>query len=208
VHAAAAFCVVAFDFGDHLLLLTTNQAVGAISKELRELSHLSPWRFVLTIWLIDLVAVGPTYLIVWLLDTHYHFFGPDVPGASLLEKFGALKLFLLVVAVAPWIETFIGQGLPSLLTRLLRLPSVVFLALSTAWFAWLHGVGFHGADFLVMVLGHLIAAFLLAFTWLQGRKHSRWRAVWMTASVHMLVNLAVSGAYALGELGTKWGKIG
>jgi hypothetical protein len=52
-----------------------------------------------------------------------------------------------------------------------------------------------------MVLGHLIAAFLLAFTYLHGRKHSRWRAIWMTASVHMLVNLSVTVAYALGKLG-------
>lgn len=180
--------------------MATNQTVGAINKEWRRLTDLSPWRFVRAIWIIDLVSIVPIYAILWLLDTHYHFFGPDAPGASLLEKWGALKLALMVVVVAPWIETLIGQGLPWLLTRLVRLPPAVFLVFSTAWFAWLHGLGFHGADFWAMVFGHAIAAFLLAFTYLHGRKHSRWRAVWMTASVHMLVNLSVSVAYTFSRL--------
>jgi hypothetical protein len=106
----------------------------------------------------------------------------------------------MVVVVAPWLETFIGQGLPSLLTWLLRLPSPVFLVFSTLWFASLHGLGFHGADFWAMVLAHVIAAFLLAFTYLHGRKHSSRRAIWMTASVHMLVNLSVTVAYAFSQL--------
>jgi len=181
--------------------LATYLTVGAINKEWRRLTDLSPWRFVRAIWVIDLFAIVPIFAIVWLLDKHYHFFGPDVPGASLLEKWGAVRLALMVVVVAPWIETFIGQGLPSLLTRLVRLPPAVFLVFSTIWFAWLHGLGFHGADFWAMVLGHLIAAFLLAFTYLHGRKHSRWRAIWMTASVHMLVNLSVTVAYTLSRLG-------
>lgn len=181
--------------------MATYQTVGAISKEWRRLTDLSPWRFVRVIWIIDLFSIVPIFAITWVLDKHYHFFGPDVPGASLLEKWGALRLALLVVVVAPWIETFIGQGLPSLLTRLLRLPPAVFLAFATVWFAWLHGIGFHGADFWAMVLGHGIAAFLLAFTYLHGRKHSRWRAIWMTASVHMLANLSVTVAYALSQLG-------
>jgi hypothetical protein len=180
--------------------LTTQQTFGAIRREWRRLPEVSPWRFVGTIWIIDLLSIVPIYAIVALLDTHYHFFGPDVPGASLLEKWGVLPLFLLVVVVAPMVETFIGQGLPWLVTRLLRLPHRIFLGFSTVWFAWLHGVGFHGADFWVMVVGHVIAAYLLAFTYLQGRKHSRWRAFWMTASVHMLANLSVSVAYALGRL--------
>jgi hypothetical protein len=175
--------------------LATYQTVGAISTQWRRLPELSPWRFVRAIWIIDLFSIIPIYAIVSLLDRHYHFFGPDVPGASLLEKWGALPLFLVAVVIAPLVETFIGQGLPWLVTRLLRLPHAVFLLFSTVWFAWLHGVGFHGADFWVMVVAHLIAAFLLAFTYLQGRKHSRWRAIWMTASVHMLANLTVAVAY-------------
>jgi hypothetical protein len=180
--------------------LATYQTAGAIKIEWERLTDLSPWRFVRAIWIIDLVSIVPTLAIVSLLDTHYHFFGPDVPGESLLEKWGAIRLALMVVVVAPWIETFIGQGLPSLLTRLFRLPPAVFLVFSTVWFAGLHGLGFPRPDFWAMVLGHLIPAFLLAFTYLHGRKHSRWRAIWMTASVHMLVNLSVSVAYALSRL--------
>lgn len=181
--------------------MATYQTVGAIKIEWRRLTDLSPWRFVRAIWIIDLFSTVPIFAIVWLLDRHYHFFGPDVPGGSLLEKWGPLKLALMVVVVAPWIETFIGQGLPSLLTRLVRLPPKFFLVFSTVWFASLHGLGFHGADFWAMAFGHAVAAFLLAFTYLHGRKHSRWRAIWMTASVHMLVNLSVTVAYAISQLG-------
>lgn len=181
--------------------MATYQTVGAISREWRRLPGLSPWRFVRAIWIIDLFSIIPIYAIVSLLDLHYHFFGPDVPGASLLEEWGALQILLFVVVVAPLIETLIGQGLPWLLTRLFRLPPAIFLVFSTVWFASLHGLGFHGADFWVMVAGHTIVAFLLAFTYLQGRKHSRWRAFWMTASVHMLANLTVSLAYAISRLG-------
>jgi hypothetical protein len=181
--------------------LATYLTVGTINKEWRRLSDLSAWRFVRAIWIIDLISIVPILAIVWLFDRHYHFFGPDVPGESLMEKWGPLRLALIVVVIAPWIETFIGQGLPSLLTRLVRLPPAVFLVFSTVWFASLHGLGFARPDFWAMVLGHLIPAFLLAFTYLHGRKHSRWRAIWMTASVHMLVNLSVTVAYALGQLG-------
>ena len=180
--------------------MATYQTVGAIKLEWRRLTELSPWRFVRAIWIIDLLSTIPILAIVWAFDAHYHSFGPDVPGESLLEKWGAVRLALMVVVVAPWIETFIGQGLPSLLTRLLRLPPAVFLVFSTVWFAGLHGLGFPRPDFWAMVFGHLIAAFLLAFTYLHGRKHSRWRAIWMTASVHMLVNLSVTVAYALSRL--------
>ena len=180
--------------------MAATQTIGAISRRWGRLSELSPWRFVRTIWIIDLLSIVPIYAIVALLDRHYHFFGPDVPGASLLEQWGPVRIFVIVVVAAPLLETFIGQGLPWVLTRLLRLPPAFFLVLSTIWFAWLHGVGFHGPDFWVMVVGHLIAAYLLAFTYLQGRKHSRWRAIWMTASVHMLANLTVMVAYFLGQL--------
>jgi hypothetical protein len=180
--------------------MATCQTAGAIKTEWRRLTELSPWQFVRAIWIIDLVSIVPILAIVGLLDQHYHFFGPDVPGESLLEKWGALRLALMVVVVAPWIETFIGQGLPSLLTRLVRLPPGFFLVFSSVWFAGLHGIGFARPDFWVMVLGHAVAAFLLAFTYLHGRKHSRWRAVWMTACVHMLVNLSVTVAYALSRL--------
>jgi hypothetical protein len=180
--------------------LATYQTAGAIKTEWRRLTELPPWRFVRAIWITDLVSIVPMFAILWLFDKHYHFFGPDVPGESLLETWGAVRLALIVIVAAPWIETFIGQGFPSLLTRLVRLPPVVFLVFATAWFASLHGLGFHGADFWAMALGHLIPAFLLAFTYLHGRKHSRWRAIWMTASVHMLVNLSVSIAYALSRL--------
>lgn len=176
------------------------QALGAINREWRRLHNLSPCRFVLTILIIDLFLTVPMYAILRVLDHRYHFFGPDVPGASLLEKWGPWKLAIVIVVIAPWLETFIGQGLPSLLTRLVRLPAAFFLVFSTAWFAWLHGVGFHGADFWAMVLGHAVAAFLLAVTYLHGRKHSRWRAIWMTASVHMLVNFTVTVTYALGQI--------
>ena len=182
--------------------MATFQTAGTIKIEWRRLTDLPPWRFVRAIWIIDLVSTIPILAIVWVFDKQYHFFGPDVPGESLLEKWGAIRLALMVIVVAPWIETFIGQGLPSLLTRLVRLPPAVFLVFSTVWFAGLHGLGFGGADFWAMVLGHAIAAFLLAFTYLHGRKHSRWRALWMTASVHMLVNLSVTVAYALSRLAT------
>jgi hypothetical protein len=181
--------------------VATYLTVGAISREWRRLPRLSPWRFVCAIWIIDLFSIIPILAIVSLLDLRFHFFGPDVPGASLLEEWGALQLLLFVVVVAPLFETLIGQGLPWLLTRLLRLPAAVFVFFSTVWFASLHGLGFHGADFWVMVVAHLIVAFLLAFTYLQGRKHSRWRAFWMTASVHMLANLTVSVAYVISRLG-------
>jgi hypothetical protein len=180
--------------------LATYLTIGNINKEWRRLADLSPWRFVRAIWIIDLISMVPIFPVVWLLDKHYHFFHSDVPGASLIEMWGPLKLAVIVVVVAPWIETFIGQGFPSLLTRLLRLPPAVFLVFSTMWFAFLHGLGFPRPDFWVMVFGHAIAAFLLAFTYLHGRKHSRWRAIWMTASVHMAANLSVVIAYTLSQL--------
>jgi hypothetical protein len=140
----------------------------------------------------------PSLIIYVLLDPFYHFFATDRMMSEVQQKLGVRGFILVLVVIAPWVETFIGQGLPWLLTRLLRLPSTIFLVVATIWFATLHGWGFNGPDFWIMVLAHIVPAFLLAFTFLQGEKRSDWRAIWMTATVHMVANgvVAVAGAIA------------
>jgi hypothetical protein len=142
----------------------------------------------------------PILFIYWILDRQHHFFATDTTAEQLREKLGWLGFNLVLVVFAPWVETLFGQALPSSITRLLRLPASVFLVVSTVWFAGLHGLGFHGGDFWVMTFSHLFAAFLLAFTFLQGRKHSEWRAIWMTACVHMLSNFSVALASEVTDL--------
>ena len=171
------------------------------TKEWRRLTDLSPWRFVRAIWIIDLFSLVPVFAIMWLLDRHYHFFGPDVHGESLLEKWGALRLALIVVVVAPLVETFIGQGLPSLLTRLVRLPPgclscVLYRVVCIAPWIGLSRGGFLGNGPRTRDPGFSSCVYLSA-----REKTSRWRAIWMTASVHMLANLSVTVAYALSQLG-------
>lgn len=141
--------------------------------------------------MINACFMIPSVLIYAILDPYYHFFATDKIIPAVQEKLGTRGMLLVMLVIAPWGETFLGQGLPWLLTRLLRLPTTVFLTAATIWFAWLHGWGFNGPDFWAMILGHLAPAFLLAFTFLHGKKFSDWRAIWMTASVHTVANLVV-----------------
>ncbi|HUQ99862.1 MAG TPA: hypothetical protein VM166_10430 [Gemmatimonadaceae bacterium] len=133
----------------------------------------------------------PLQIIYWILDPYYHFFATNGMVQDVQQKLGRWGFQILAVVILPWVETLLGQGLPWMITRLLRLPATVFLWVATIGFAFLHGLGFQGPDFWVMFLGHLIAAYLLAFTFLQGERGSDWRAIWMTSAVHMLSNLVV-----------------
>jgi hypothetical protein len=147
---------------------------------------------VLAIWLLDMASVVPILVLAWLADRHFHFFRDGLVWKDLKKQYGLPLYYSLVVIIMPWLETVIGQWLPWDVTRALRLPNWFFIVLATAWFASLHGLGFQGPNFWLMVLSHVIGALLLALTFLQGRKHSRWRAMWMTATVHMLSNFTVS----------------
>ena len=144
---------------------------------------------------ISVAFMIPSLIIYVLLDPYYHFFATDKLMSEVRDKLGGRGFLLVLVVLAPWGETFIGQGLPWMLTRLFRLPGTVFLVVATIWFATLHGWGFKGPDFWIMVVAHIVPAFMLAFTFLQGEKRSDWRAIWMTATVHMIAN----GVVAVGD---------
>ncbi|MFN2636994.1 MAG: hypothetical protein ABR585_08210 [Gemmatimonadaceae bacterium] len=168
-----------------------------IQEQWRRLTLYSPWRFVLAVWLLNMISVVPILVLAWVADRRFHFFSEGLVWPDLKKMYGVWMYYGLVVIWMPWLETVIGQWLPWDVTRALKLPPAFFVVLATVWFAFLHGLGFHGPNFWLMVLSHVIASLLLALTFLQGRKHSLWRGIWMTAMVHMLINFTVSAGDAV-----------
>jgi membrane protease YdiL (CAAX protease family) len=102
-----------------------------------------------------------------------------------------LPLTLAVVAVVtPLVETAIGQWLPIRLGRLVTQRWPILIAVSCLVFG-----GLHALAGLLGVLTGMATGLVLAWSFLRWEDVSRWRAYWVTSSIHGLHNLIVMAYY-------------
>jgi hypothetical protein len=156
--------------------------------------RLSPWRFVLVISVIAVLAKFVIQLPILVLISFYH--QPPAHVSTIREwneMYGPLVVILLGGLVAPWIETLLGQALWMVLTPRRSRATANYVVGATVWFCSLHGIGLGlgSLEWWLSILPHGVASFLLACTFLQGWKHSWARGIWMTSTVHSVGNLSV-----------------
>jgi hypothetical protein len=159
---------------------------------LGRIRRLSPWRFVLVVSMI-LVAAKLIQLPFWMLVLHYCQTSGLVSPAQPGEDPAWARSFFVLVLVAPWVETLLGQALWMVLTSHRSRPTLGYVIPATIWFCFLHGAGswpgWSSLDWWLKVLPHAVSSFILACTFQHGWKHSWWRGIWMTSVVHQVGNL-------------------
>ncbi|HEY8936275.1 MAG TPA: CPBP family intramembrane glutamic endopeptidase [Cyclobacteriaceae bacterium] len=114
-------------------------------------------------------------------------------GSIDYNQYGLIETILLTAALAPLIETFLGQGLPIYLTQkfIKMRTNQVAVFISSIVFSLSH-LGYSIWYFILIVpTGILLAMTYIVF---QARKES---SFWMTFSVHSLRNLIAISPFLL-----------
>jgi hypothetical protein len=109
----------------------------------------------------------------------------DIPERTDLDRIEPVPLFLLVVFVAPFIETLISQAFPVMIARRLQFGFWAQVFFSIPFFALPHL-----PSGIATALGAgVISGFYIAFTYVHWREQSFRAALWMTSGVHAFHNL-------------------
>ena len=145
-----------------------------IVRHFRAYLTLAPWAFT---WRITLEGLLVSVAAVLLL-------APFVETGDRFESLSLETIVVLLVAVAPVLETLLFQALPIGLVRLLRGGPAAQVIVSTALFAAAHFL----EGFVVGVAAGLVGGFYFAFTYAHWRRRSRWTALWTTMVSHALHN--------------------
>jgi hypothetical protein len=131
-------------------------------------------------FLVKIVVVLPAALFV----------KTDMGMTPLIEAMGLPLTLVVVVLVTPLLETAVGQWLPIGLGRLATQRWSLLITGSCLVFGALHALAG-----IVGFLTGLATGLVLAFSFLRWEEVSRWRAYWVTSSIHGLHNLLVMGYY-------------
>ena len=101
-----------------------------------------------------------------------------------LDDLGIGELFLVVVLIAPVVETMLAQALPIFVVRKFGGSFRVQIIISTVLFAACH---FHEGVVAGISAG-VIGGFYFGFTYAHWREKSRWTSFWVTATSHAIHN--------------------
>lgn len=94
------------------------------------------------------------------------------------------EVFLLLLAVAPPIETLVFQAFPIFVVRMLKGTIRLQILVSTLLFSAAHFPEGIGTGLSAGAIGGLY----LAFAYAHWRKQSRWRSFWITTAAHCIHN--------------------
>jgi membrane protease YdiL (CAAX protease family) len=103
---------------------------------------------------------------------------PDWPMAG---------LFLVIVLIAPPVETLLCQALPIFIVRKLRASFRWQVICSTVFFAACH----LPEGFITTIAAGAVGGFYFAFAYAHWREKSRWTSFWVTSVSHSIHNLIV-----------------
>ncbi len=106
---------------------------------------------------------------------------------------GIGMLFLVMVVIAPPVETLLLQALPIFIARKFNASFRLQIIVSTAVFAACHFL----EGIVTGIAAGLIGGFYFAFTYAHWREKSRWTSFWVTAVSHSIHNGICIGLLAL-----------
>lgn len=164
-------------------MISLLQAIGKIFSWIS--THSEP-RFILELALIAFVLKVP-FLILTDLILNLVGLGHLVDLANEIQtpKKDITDL-ISGVLIAPPMETIFGQWLPIVLASRFVKSQKGLITISASFFALSHypAVAFFPGAFVV--------GLILAWSWLLKRKEGKWKAFWVTTSIHALHNLFVA----------------
>jgi uncharacterized membrane protein YeaQ/YmgE (transglycosylase-associated protein family) len=103
------------------------------------------------------------------------------------------SIFLVVVLIAPPLETLLAQALPIFVARKLKASFRVQVIVSTVIFTVCHIM----EGFIATIAAGLVGGFYFGFTYAYWRQKSRWTGFWVTALSHAIHNAIAVGLFAL-----------
>jgi len=157
-----------------------------LREHFEKYQQLRPWSFC---WRISLEGTAMSLLIAGLLFP----FAEERAITNL--DIGAA--FVILVLVAPVLETLLLQGLPVYVARKCRATAKTRIIAATAVFSALH----FPEGFAAGMSAGLVGGFYFAFTYVHWRRTGRWVAYWTTMVSHAIHNgiafvlLAIFGAW-------------
>ncbi len=164
--------------------------MNRLEKLYEDWTKMRPLKFILVTTLLTIILTMPIAIALKIIGIQ----GGEI-GRPNFEKYGVIVTLILIVIIAPIIETFLGQVLPIYLTnRLIKAKTkLVGISISTILFSLLH-LGY-SVWYSILIIP---TAALLAMTYVifQDRKESSY---WMTTSVHSLKNL-IALLFTLGQI--------
>jgi uncharacterized membrane protein YeaQ/YmgE (transglycosylase-associated protein family) len=159
-----------------------------IKKHFRGHLERRPWGFC---WRIGIESTAVSLSAAALLALLF-----EVPEREFLN-FSIGEAFLLLIVVAPPLETLLLQALPIFIVRLLKGSMRIQVYVSTAVFASLH----FPEGLVTGIAAGIIGGLYFGFAYAHWRTKSRWKSFWITTVGHSIHNaiafllLAVFGAW-------------
>jgi hypothetical protein len=154
-----------------------NRIIRAIAGHFAAHRRRSKWQF---FWRISIEGLLVPIALMLAISA-----AVDIPERTDLNGIEPVKLFLLVVFVAPFIETLISQAFPVMIARRLRFGFWAQVFFSIPFFALPHW----GSGVATVIGAGVISGFYIAFTYVHWREQSFRTALWMTSGVHAFHNL-------------------
>lgn len=149
-------------------------------------------RFIIEMLIVAFILKGLIGVIAGLL---FELFGIDQLPQTTTELTAQQGLVMLIVAaliIAPPLETLIGQWLPIALVGIFSRSPLKKVVGSALFFSAQHlYAGFFG------LITTFPLAVVLAWSFVLHRRHSRWRACWVTTAIHFWHNAIAILVYLL-----------
>lgn len=149
--------------------------MGWIRSHFRKHRHRPPWGFC---WRVGLEGMLVSMLAALALLPVVE----DDPAEMFTWPLAAI--FIVIVIVAPVLETLLCQALPVAIARRFTRRFAVQVIVALIPFAILHFFNGIASGICAGVIG----GFYFAFTYVHWREHARWTAFWVTAVSHALHN--------------------
>jgi len=135
------------------------------------------WRIAVEGTILGLIFAGVVSLIVTEPEEEF----PD---------WGVATELLVIVVIAPLVETLLLQSLPIFVARKFNASFRLQVIVSMVLFAACH---FYFEGIVTGIAAGVIGGFYFAFTYAHWREKSRWTAFWVTAVSHAIHNGIVIG---------------
>ncbi len=150
---------------------------GLFKKHIRWLRKLTVFKFI-TLMATYCIMFGMLFSLISssISDTHQSAFDD-------LKQIQMWKSFLIVIIVFPIIETFIGQWFTIFIIEIFLKNEMVVIIGSSLFFA----LGHFGSGLDSIIVGFYYGI-ILSFSFLTWRAFSKWRAFWVTMTIHLIIN--------------------
>jgi hypothetical protein len=157
-----------------------------LTRHFQRYRQRKPWAFC---WRVSIEGMIISLLCAFVLALLF----PDLERE--FPDWSPAKIFLIIVLIAPVMETLQFQALPIFIARKFKAPFALQIIISMAIFAGLHLL----EGILTAIAAGLVGGFYFAFSYAHWCQKSHWTAFWITALSHALQNataftlLAISG---------------